>query len=69
MPTELRCRRLDDIPVILTALPDQRWRVYLIPSSPTSDLVDDASSTISPHLPTLGFAGVENPTRFHCHGR
>ena len=25
---------LDEIPVILTALPDQRWRVYLRPSSP-----------------------------------
>ena len=38
---------LDEIPVILTALPDQRWRVYLRPSCPTSDLVLDASSTIS----------------------
>jgi 2-polyprenyl-6-methoxyphenol hydroxylase-like FAD-dependent oxidoreductase len=57
---------LDDIPVILTALPGQRWRVYLRPSSPTSDLVVDASSTISRYLPTFGFDGVENPTRFHC---
>ncbi len=58
---------LDEIPVILTALPDQRWRVYLRPSSPSSDLVVDASSTISRYLPTFGFDGVENPARFHCH--
>lgn len=58
---------LDEIPVILTALPGQRWRVYLRPSSPDSDLVVDASSTISRYLPTLGFDGVANPTRFHCH--
>jgi 2-polyprenyl-6-methoxyphenol hydroxylase-like FAD-dependent oxidoreductase len=58
---------LDEIPVILTALPDRRWRVYLRPSSPTSDLVVDASSTIGRYLPTFGFDGVKNPTRFHCH--
>ena len=58
---------LDEIPVILTALPGQRWRVYLRPSSPDSDLVVDASSTISRYLPTLDFDGVANPTRFHCH--
>ena len=58
---------LDEIPVILTALPEQRWRVYLRPSSPDSDLVADASSTISRYLPTIGFEDVANPTRFHCH--
>jgi 2-polyprenyl-6-methoxyphenol hydroxylase-like FAD-dependent oxidoreductase len=58
---------LDEIPVILTALPHQRWRVYLRPRSPDSDLVADAASTISRYLPTLGFDGVANPTRFHCH--
>ncbi|MEX2112837.1 MAG: FAD-dependent monooxygenase [Pirellulales bacterium] len=58
---------LDDIPVILTALPGRRWRVYLRPSSPDSDLVADASSTIGRYLPTIGFDEVANPTRFHCH--
>jgi 2-polyprenyl-6-methoxyphenol hydroxylase-like FAD-dependent oxidoreductase len=58
---------LDEIPVILTALPGRRWRVYLRPSSPGSDLVADASSTISRYLPTISFDGVANPTRFHCH--
>ena len=58
---------LDEIPVILTALPQRRWRVYLRPSSQHSDLVADAFSTLSRYLPTIGFEGVTNPTRFHCH--
>jgi len=58
---------LDEIPVILTALPERRWRVYLRPSSPDSDLVADASSTLSRYVPTIGFDDVANPTRFHCH--
>lgn len=53
--------------MILTALPGQRWRVYLRPSSPTSDLVADASSTINRYLSPFSFDGVDNPTRFHCH--
>jgi 2-polyprenyl-6-methoxyphenol hydroxylase-like FAD-dependent oxidoreductase len=58
---------LDEIPVILTALPDQRWRVYLRPSSPDSDLVADAASTIGRYLPTPRFDDVANLMRFHCH--
>lgn len=60
---------LDETPVILTALPDRRWRVYLRPSSPDSDLVADATSTLGRYLPGLRFDGVANPTRFHCHTR
>ena len=58
---------LDNIPVILTALTERRWRVYLRPSSADSDLVADASSTINRYLPTIGFDDIANPTRFHCH--
>lgn len=58
---------LDEIPVIMTALPERRWRVYLRPSSPDSDLVIDASSTVSCYLPAIGFDDVANPRRFHCH--
>lgn len=58
---------LDAIPVILTALPRQRWRVYLRPSSPESDLVADAVATIARYHPTIRFDDVANPTRFHCH--
>ena len=58
---------LDEIPVNLTALPERRWRVYLRPSSPDSDLVADAASTIRRYLPKIGFEDVANPARFHCH--
>ncbi|MGY6277391.1 FAD-dependent monooxygenase [Methylomonas sp. MgM2] len=60
---------LDEIPVILTALPHRRWRVYLRPSSPESDLVTDAASTIKRYLPTIGFDDVSNPARFQCHSK
>jgi 2-polyprenyl-6-methoxyphenol hydroxylase-like FAD-dependent oxidoreductase len=60
---------LDEIPVILTALPTQRWRVYLRPSSPDSDLVADAASTMRRYLPAVHFDNVANPARFHCHSK
>jgi 2-polyprenyl-6-methoxyphenol hydroxylase-like FAD-dependent oxidoreductase len=53
---------LDNVPVILTALPERRWRVYLRPSSADSDLVADASSTINRYLPAIG-ASPTSPTR------
>lgn len=53
--------------MILTALPGERWRVYLRPSSEESDLVADAASTLHAYLPAASFVDVENPTRFHCH--
>ncbi len=59
----------DEIPVILTALPRRRWRVYLRPSSPESDVVADAASTIKRYLPTISLEDVTNPTRFHCHSK
>ena len=57
---------LDASPIILTALPGQRWRVYLRPSSDDSDLVADATSTLRANVPGASFVDVENPTRFHC---
>jgi 2-polyprenyl-6-methoxyphenol hydroxylase-like FAD-dependent oxidoreductase len=68
-PYEANYAYLDEIPVILTALPDRRWRVYLRPGAPDSDLVTDASSTIRRYHPTIGFDAVANPRRFHCHTR
>ena len=53
---------LEAVPVILTALPGRRWRAYLRPSSPTSDLVADATSTIRRYFPSVSFVDVENPT-------
>ena len=58
---------LDAVPVIATALPGRRWRVYLRPSSPDSDLVADAMSTIGRYHPDVTFEDVANPTRFQCH--
>lgn len=58
---------LDDIPVILTALPNRRWRVYLRPSSDESNLVADATATLSGYFPKVTFDNAANPTRFHCH--
>jgi len=58
---------LEALPVILTALPGQRWRVYMRPISEESDLVADAASTLRAYLPAASFVDVENPTRFYCH--
>ena len=58
---------LDPTPVILTALPGRRWRVYLRPSSPQSDLVADALATLQGYLPDARFEDVTHPTRFDCH--
>lgn len=58
---------LDTPPVIMTALPKERWRVYLRPSSEDSDLIADARGTLKPYLPDSSFVDVENPNRFHCH--
>src|SRR5271170_2261211 len=55
------------VPTIFTAIPGHRWRVYLRPSSPDSDLVGDASWALRTYAPEASFADVQNPTRFHCH--
>jgi 2-polyprenyl-6-methoxyphenol hydroxylase-like FAD-dependent oxidoreductase len=58
---------LEEPPLILTALPGRRWRAYLRPTSPESDLVADATATIRRYYPEVAFVDVEHPTRFHCH--
>jgi 2-polyprenyl-6-methoxyphenol hydroxylase-like FAD-dependent oxidoreductase len=57
----------DLLPIILTSLPNRRWRVYLRPSSEESDLVADAASTLRMYQPSAAFTDVENPTRFNCY--
>jgi 2-polyprenyl-6-methoxyphenol hydroxylase-like FAD-dependent oxidoreductase len=57
----------DTLPIILTAIPGERWRVYLRPSSDESDLIADATSTLHIYAPSASFVNVENPTRFTCH--
>lgn len=63
---EVNVGYLDSIPVILTALPARRWRVYLRPSAADSDLVADAASTLRQYAAGASFVDVANPTRFHC---
>ena len=58
---------LETLPVIFTALPGNRFRVYLRPSSEESDLVADATAILQRYVPEASFIDVENPTRFHCH--
>jgi 2-polyprenyl-6-methoxyphenol hydroxylase-like FAD-dependent oxidoreductase len=60
---------LDTPPVILTPLPGRRWRVYLRPTSDTSDLVAEAGEVIRRYQPGATFTEIENPTKFHCHSR
>lgn len=58
---------LDDPTVILTALPEQSWRVYMHPRSAESDLVEEAKETLGRYVPGVTFENVANPMRFHCH--
>ncbi len=60
---------LDAIPVILTALPERRWRVYVRPSAPDSDLVADAAATLRRYIPNAAFANVTSSARYHCHSK
>ncbi|EDY39582.1 monooxygenase [Cyanobium sp. PCC 7001] len=66
---EANAAYLDATPLILTALPGRRWRVYLRPSSEQSDLVTEAGAVLQRYLPGARFTEVENPSRFHCHTR
>ncbi|MBY0280088.1 FAD-dependent monooxygenase, partial [Candidatus Binatia bacterium] len=68
-PYEANYAYLDQVPVILTALPGQRWRVYLRPTTAESDLVADARTTLARYLPDVRMTDVASPTRFHCHTR
>lgn len=58
---------LDRDPVIITALPGERWRAYVRPAAPDSDLVGDAAAVITRYGPGVSLDDVANPTRFHCH--
>jgi len=58
---------LDEVTVLMTALPKQRWRVYLHPKSADSGLVEDAKGTVGRYVPGIEFDDVANPMRFHCH--
>ena len=55
--------------LILTPLPERRWRAYARPTSDSSDLVAEAEGVLRRYKPAARFAGVENPARFHCQSR
>lgn len=57
----------DLLPIILTAIPGKRWRIYVRPSSDTSDLIAEATSTLRMYLPDALFVDVTSPTRFNCY--
>lgn len=57
---------LDHPAVILTPLPGKRWRVYLRPTSDTSDLLAEAGEVLGRYAAGIRFADVENPSRFRC---
>ena len=60
---------LDEDPVIITALPGDRWRAYVRPADEESDLVGDAARVIERYAPGVVLDDVLNPTRFHCHAK
>lgn len=66
---EVNAAYLDPSPLILTALPERRWRAYLRPAGDQGDLVAEASAVLQRYLPEARFSAVENPSRFHCHSR
>lgn len=57
----------DQPPVILTPLPGKRWRAYLRPTAPDSDLVAEAAAVIGRYDPGAELLEIEHPRRFHCH--
>jgi 2-polyprenyl-6-methoxyphenol hydroxylase-like FAD-dependent oxidoreductase len=60
---------LEPLPIILTSLPEHRWRVYLRPTRPDADLVAEATSTVRRYHPEVSFEQASNPNVFHCHSQ
>jgi len=68
-PLEVQVAVLDMHPVILTPLPEGRWRVYMRPATADGDLVEEATATIRRYSPGVTPVAVENAVRFACHSR
>lgn len=66
---DLTFAHLDLPTVILTPLPDHRWRVYIRPESDGGDLVADATDIVHRYDPGVTFVDIEDPVRFRCHSR
>lgn len=68
-PDDLTHSYIEPAAVILVPLPGRRWRVYLHPTSPTSDLVSDANSVIARYAPGAEIRNITESARFQTHSR
>ncbi|MEO1056109.1 MAG: FAD-dependent monooxygenase [Actinomycetota bacterium] len=57
---------VDEPLVLLTSLPDNRWRVYTQPESAV-DVVAGALATVRAYHPQAHFVDVDEPSTFECH--
>jgi 2-polyprenyl-6-methoxyphenol hydroxylase-like FAD-dependent oxidoreductase len=60
---------LEQTMVILTPLPDRRFRVYTRPKGEEDDFVAAAAAVLASYEPGTEFVDVENPRRFRCHAK
>ena len=60
---------LDQPPLILTPLPEHRWRAYLRPTADDADVVTEATDALERYGPGAHFVEVGSPARFRCHSR
>ncbi len=59
----------DERPVLLTPLPERRWRAYVRPDGPDSDIVAETAAALAAYEPEVRLAGTSEPRRFDCHSR
>jgi 2-polyprenyl-6-methoxyphenol hydroxylase-like FAD-dependent oxidoreductase len=60
---------LEETMVILTPLPDRRFRVYTRATDAESDFVAAAAEVIARYEPDQELIDIENSSRFHCHAK
>jgi 2-polyprenyl-6-methoxyphenol hydroxylase-like FAD-dependent oxidoreductase len=60
---------LEETMVILTPLPDHRYRVYTRPIDERADFVAEAQAVLAGYGPGMELVEIENPARFRCHAK
>jgi 2-polyprenyl-6-methoxyphenol hydroxylase-like FAD-dependent oxidoreductase len=68
-PDNLMFSYVEPTAVILVPLPSGRWRVYLHPTSPTSDLVTDTEALFARYAAGTTIRDVTQSARFRTHSR
>jgi 2-polyprenyl-6-methoxyphenol hydroxylase-like FAD-dependent oxidoreductase len=68
-PDDLMFSYVEPAAVILVPLPAGRWRVYLHPTSPTSDLVADTEALLARYAAGTRIHEVSQSARFRTHSR